>query len=378
MWEPPVPGAFYPGPGAPGAPGARERRQPGDAGRTGCAGRQPDAGRPPGRASPTSRPSRARPEPARRPSRRAGRAVRSRSTRTTGPTQPPGTARRRPLTRGRHHRLAVVTGATAGIGAAFARRLAAEGHDLLLVARDAGAAGVRGGRAPAGAARGPSPADLSTAAGLRRRRGATARAAGGPARQQRRHQPQHVLRASRTVEAEERLLRLNVHAVMRLTLAALPGMVERGRGDVVNVSSVAGFGVPMPGSTYSASKAWVTNFSESVAQSVRRHGVRVMALCPGYTRTEFHDRAGINMSKTPGLDVAGRRRGGRGTACATCAAAGASACPTGSTRSPTFGATAPAPSAAPGRDARRARPHRPRPVDNEPIDRDPTDRDRAV
>src|SRR5205823_5705183 len=102
------------------------------------------------------------------------------------------------------------------------------------------------------------------------------------------------------IEDEERMLRLNVHAVLRLTHAVLPGMVDRRQGAVVNVSSVAGFGVPQPGSTYSASKAWVINFSESMAAAVKPFGVRVVAVCPGYTRTEFHQRAGINMSKVPG------------------------------------------------------------------------------
>ncbi|MGI5246245.1 SDR family NAD(P)-dependent oxidoreductase [Dactylosporangium sp. CA-139066] len=195
-------------------------------------------------------------------------------------------------------RTALVTGATAGIGAAFARELAAEGHELVLVARN-------GDRLAALAAELPVPvevlpADLATAAG----RDAVAARLADPARpvdllvnNAGRSLNRSFLRS--TVELEEELLRLNVNAVMRLTLAALPAMVERGRGDVVNVSSVSGFAAMMPGSTYPATKAWVTNFSESQAQLVRGQGVRVMALCPGYTRTEFHDRAGIDTTHMP-------------------------------------------------------------------------------
>ncbi len=198
-------------------------------------------------------------------------------------------------------RRALVTGATAGIGAAFARRLAADGWHLVLVARDAARlaefaadlTGRHGGEVET------ISADLSTDDGCAE---VERRIAEGS--------PVELLVNNAGVslntpflrslaEAEARLLRLNVHAVMRLTLAALRPMTERRHGAVINVSSVAGFGAIMPGSTYSASKAWVTNFSESIGLSARPFGVRVMALCPGYTRTEFHDRAGIDMSKTP-------------------------------------------------------------------------------
>ncbi|GAA3280589.1 SDR family NAD(P)-dependent oxidoreductase [Dactylosporangium vinaceum] len=193
---------------------------------------------------------------------------------------------------------AVVTGATAGIGAAFARQLAAEGFELVLVAR-------RGERLSALAAELPVPvevlvADLATTAGC----DAVAARLTDPDRpvdllvnNAGRSLNRSFLRS--TPELEEELLRLNVHAVLRLTLAALPPMVERRRGEIINVSSVSGFAATMPGSTYPATKAWVTNFSESQAQLVREHGVRVMALCPGYTRTEFHEVAGIDMAHSP-------------------------------------------------------------------------------
>jgi short-subunit dehydrogenase len=200
------------------------------------------------------------------------------------------------------NRTALVTGATAGIGAAFARRLAVEGYDLVLVARDearlkdfGAELADRHGVATTGLA-----ADLATPDGCER---VQARLADPAA-------PVDLLVnnagfslntpfTKSSVQLEERLLHVNVHAVMRLTMAALPGMVERRRGDIVNVSSVAGFRAAMPGSTYGATKAWVTHFSESIAPSVRHARVRVMALCPGYTRTELHDRAGIDMSRLP-------------------------------------------------------------------------------
>ncbi len=199
-------------------------------------------------------------------------------------------------------RTALITGATAGIGAAFARNLAAAGYALVLVARDEQRLGAiaRSLREAHGVATEVLSADLSTLEGQEL---VVARASDAG-------RPIDVLinNAGRslnlgflesTAEGQTALLNLNVHAVLRLTLAVVPQMVSRGSGDIINVSSIAGFAPATPGSTYSATKAWVTNFTESVALSVAPSGVRVMALCPGYVRTEFHARAGINMSKTP-------------------------------------------------------------------------------
>jgi short-subunit dehydrogenase len=92
------------------------------------------------------------------------------------------------------------------------------------------------------------------------------------------------------VEDEQRLLDVLVVAVMRLSHAALRGQAERGRGGVINVSSVAAF---LPRGTYAAAKAWVNQFGKWSAAEYRPRGVTVTTVCPGFTKTEFHQRMGV-------------------------------------------------------------------------------------
>lgn len=197
---------------------------------------------------------------------------------------------------------ALVTGASAGLGAEFARQLAATGHDLVLVARDRERldAAAEALRAQYGVAVEVLPADLVTDAGCA---AAAARIADAA-------RPVDVLVnnagfgmykpfGGAPLADEERQLDLNVRAVLRLAYAAVGAMTARRRGQIINVSSVSAFAPRASNPTYAAGKAWVTMFSESLAMQLAGAGVSVTAVCPGFTHTEFHQRAQADMSHVP-------------------------------------------------------------------------------
>lgn len=195
--------------------------------------------------------------------------------------------------RSRSRPTALVTGAASGIGAAFARALAREGYRLVLVDRD----GERLQATASGLADCETViADLTVEAEVAR---IEARCREGLDLLVNNAGFGHATEFLATpVEAEVAMSRLHTETVLRLTLAALPSMMERGRGGVINTASVLGF---FPSSTYSATKAWVINFSQAAARSTLPRNVAVMALCPGFTRTEFHESAAMNMTAVPGF-----------------------------------------------------------------------------
>lgn len=102
--------------------------------------------------------------------------------------------------------------------------------------------------------------------------------------------------AENDIAEEKRHLKLHVETAMELTHAALQGMLARKSGRIINVSSVAAF---LPRETYSAAKAWLLSFSRWANIAYSAHGVKVTAVCPGFTRTEFHDRMGMDTSVAP-------------------------------------------------------------------------------
>jgi len=195
---------------------------------------------------------------------------------------------------------ALITGASSGIGAAFARRLASQGYNLVLVARR-----EKRLRTLAEEMHGQFnveaqvfSADLSHPLDLERLEKRTAEISnlemlinnagfGDPGRFM-----------EMQVEKNIEMIQVHVIATVRLCRAALPAMIARGRGSIINVSSIAAFMASPRNTTYCATKAYLNLFSQGLQDELTGTGVRVQALCPGLTHTEFHDRQGYKDFKT--------------------------------------------------------------------------------
>src|SRR5258708_483519 len=196
--------------------------------------------------------------------------------------------------------VALITGASVGIGEQFARQLSERGHDVVLVARDAARLealakeieGRSGARAEGLAADLTDDLQLATVEARVRTVDLLVNNAGFGT-----FGAFHTL----DIETEIREIDLNVTALVRLTRAAAGAMVERGSGGILNVSSLAGFQPGPSNAVYSATKAFVTSFTEAVHEELKGTGVSVTALCPGFTHTEFQVRANAPASSVPGF-----------------------------------------------------------------------------
>jgi short-subunit dehydrogenase len=201
-----------------------------------------------------------------------------------------------------HNGTAVITGASSGIGAIYAERLARRGYDLILVARNrerldvlANRLGEQTGRTIEVIA-----ADLGNGADLAR--------------------VEQVLRTDTSitllvnnagvgataplvaadVDKMVDLINLNVTALTRLTYAAVPGLVARGGGAIINIASIVGIAPEIMNGVYGASKAYVLAFTQSLKHELTDKNIRVQAVAPGATATEFWDIAGMPVEHLPG------------------------------------------------------------------------------
>ena len=192
---------------------------------------------------------------------------------------------------------ALVTGATAGIGESFTRMLASKGFNIVLVARDEARLHERaaGLREKYGVQTFVLPADLATDQGCKSVEEylkefeieVLINNAGFGINK---------LFTMSAIDAEQGLLDVLVRTPMRLMHVVLPQMKARNSGTIINVSSVASF---IAGGTYSASKSYLTVLSESLHTELRGSNVKISALCPGFTRTEFHERGRMKMKGLP-------------------------------------------------------------------------------
>ena len=200
-------------------------------------------------------------------------------------------------------KLAVITGASSGIGAMFARKLAARGYDLLLVAR-------REDRLRSLAT---ELAETYHVSGDVMAADLTADADRERVAERIRSAPNLGLLVNNAgfgtlgffadcnVESQLDMHRLHVLAPVHLTHAALENLIPRGEGGVINVSSVAAFGRSAGSVSYSATKGWMNDFTAALYAEleVQKSPVKVQALCPGFTLSEFHDTLGMDRSPIP-------------------------------------------------------------------------------
>ncbi len=196
---------------------------------------------------------------------------------------------------------ALITGASSGIGATYARRLAARGHDLILVARDQARLesaasqltrefAVRVEVLPADLANPQQRAKVEQRLREDERIGVLVNNAGVGA-------PEQFVGTDPAVL--EQLLQVNVVAVMRLAAAALPGFKARGRGTLINIASVLALAPELFSGVYSGSKAFVVNFSQALNKELAGSGVHVQAVLPGATLTEIWARSGKDPDSLP-------------------------------------------------------------------------------
>jgi len=206
---------------------------------------------------------------------------------TARPSEQPGTA--------------LITGASSGIGATYAERLARRGHDLLLVARDRARLDALAARlrADTGVAVEVLPADLTQRSEL----AAVERRLREDARITMLVNNAGIAVAGSLVGADpdrlEAMIQLNVVAPTRLAAAVAPRFAAAGGGTLINVASVLALAPELFNGSYSGTKAYVLNLSQALQHELAPRGVRVQAVLPGATRTELWERAGVELAQLP-------------------------------------------------------------------------------
>jgi len=201
--------------------------------------------------------------------------------------------------------IAVVTGASSGIGAVYADRLARRGYDLVLVARNEERLRALAERLAAETGRSVEPfkADLGRKEDLARLEARLKEDSGITMLVNNAGIGSVASIQKADVDEMEAMISLNITALTRLTYAVAPGFVARGSGTIINISSVVGVAVEMLNGVYSASKSYVLSFGHSLQKDLGDKGVRVQTVMPGATATEFWDVAGYAAQKTSAITM---------------------------------------------------------------------------